>query len=100
MSNIYADGRIIDAILALMLLEAAGFALHHRRTGRGIATADLLPNLAAGVCLLLALRAALTGWSAVWIALALTGALLAHTTDLRRRWRSRADTAGRERHWP
>jgi hypothetical protein len=46
-------------------------------------------NLAAGACLLLALRAALTqaGWP--WVALFLTAALVAHIGDFRRRLSAR-----------
>ena len=83
--------RLVDLVLLLTALEAAALTLYHRRTGRGIAPGALLPNLAAGACLLLALRAALraalggAGWPP--IALALLGSLLAHLLDLRRRWR-------------
>ena len=73
--------------MALVLVEAALLIAWHRRTGGGVATADLLPNLAAGFCLLAALRAALGGAAWRWIALALLGSLLAHLLDLSRRWR-------------
>ncbi|MEZ5788361.1 MAG: hypothetical protein R3D62_18210 [Xanthobacteraceae bacterium] len=46
-------------ILLLVLAEAVAFAAYHRVTGRGIPFRDLIANLAAGACLLLALRAAL-----------------------------------------
>jgi O-antigen/teichoic acid export membrane protein len=47
---------------------------------------DLLANAAAGACLLLALRAALTGAGWAWVAAALCAALIAHLFDLVRRW--------------
>ncbi len=86
MAELFASGRIVDAILLLTLLEAVFLLLWRRRTGRGPAPADL-GNLAAGGCLLLALRAALA--QAAWplLALALLGALIAHLFDLRQRWR-------------
>lgn len=86
MAGWFASGRIVDAILLLTLLEGAALVAWHRRTGGGPVPADVLGNLAAGFCLLLALRATLAhaGW--VWIAAVLLGALLAHIYDLRRRW--------------
>jgi len=88
MAGLFESGRIVDLILVLTALEALALAVHHRRTGRGVALADLAPNLLAGACLLLALRAALAegwwGWTAFW----LLGALVAHLVDLSRRWRA------------
>jgi hypothetical protein len=84
-AELFGSGRVVDLILALIVLEALALALIHRRTGRGIAPADFLPTLLAGACLLLALRAALAGSGWVWIAAALAGALAAHLADLRRR---------------
>lgn len=87
MAEFIASGRVVDLILALMAVEGTVLAVHHRRTGRGIPLPDLAVNLAAGACLLLALRAALTdaGWTgtAAWLGLALA----AHLADLGRRWR-------------
>ncbi len=78
---------IVDLVMAFVVLEAAALPAWRRRTGAGVAAADLLPNLAAGFCLLLALRAAMAGAAWPWIALALLGSGLAHLLDLRRRWR-------------
>lgn len=78
---------IVDLILVFVALEAVLLVAWHRRTGGGVAPADLLPNLAAGFCLLAALRVALGGAAWPWIALALLGSLIAHLLDLRRRWR-------------
>ena len=76
-----ASGRIIDAILLLVLLEAVLFL----RAGRG---RILLPNLAAGACLLLALRAALTGAPMALLGLWLALAGVAHGLDVAGRWRA------------
>lgn len=82
MSVLFENGRIVDLILVLMLCEAVvicvlGWALRYRIPVRG-----LLFNLAAGACLLLALRAVLTdaGWmmAGIW----LSAALVAHVSDL------------------
>jgi hypothetical protein len=82
----FESGRIVDAILAFMLLEAVLLLAYRARTGRGVGAADLLANLAAGATLLLALRAALVGGTWLWVAAALAAALVAHLADLSRRW--------------
>ena len=77
---------VIMFILAGMLAEAAVLLGYRARTGRGPAPGSLLPNLAAGALLLLALLAALEGAGWPVIALSLLGALVAHVIDLRARW--------------
>lgn len=86
MQELVESGRLIDAILASVLLQFAALASLHRLRGIGPAPRDLWPNLAAGAALLLAVRAALT--DASWIAVAawLACALVAHLIDLHRRW--------------
>ena len=86
MTGLFASGHIVDLILALTLLEAIVVVAYHQITGRGVAPVNLLSNLMAGVCLLLALRSALLGAWWGWIALWLSAALSAHVIDLRRRW--------------
>ncbi len=82
-----ASGRIVDVVIAVTIVEAVMLIALHRRTGRGLAPADVLGTLAAGLCLMLALRAALTGaawgWIVLWIAL--SGVF--HAIDMARRWR-------------
>lgn len=85
--ELFATGRVVDLVLAFMAVEAACLVAYRRRTGRGPRPADLVSNLLSGLCLLLALRAALVGAWWGWIGLALTAALVAHLADLRRRWR-------------
>lgn len=86
MSEFFTTGRAIDLVLAFVLLEAGLLYFLHRRSGRGLAPPALLRLLVPGVCLLLALRAALTAepWSvvAVWLLLSLA----AHLVDLKQRW--------------
>jgi hypothetical protein len=77
--DLFASGRIVDAVLALTVLE--GLLLLWR--GR----ADLMATLLAGLALLAALRLALAGAAWPWLALALLAALAAHLADLARRWR-------------
>ena len=87
MGDLIASGRLVDLILALVVLEAVLVLGYHTRTGRGVAFVDLLCNQLAGAFLLFALRAALThaGWA--WIAVNLSAALAAHVADLGRRWK-------------
>lgn len=85
--GLFGSGRIVDLILALVAVEALALTAYHRVTSRGVAGLDLLANLASGICLLLALRAALTGQSWIWVALALSASLLGHLLDLSRRWK-------------
>ncbi|MGQ0699880.1 MAG: hypothetical protein ACT4PZ_16755 [Panacagrimonas sp.] len=91
MSEIVLSGRIVDWVLALIALEALALWAYHRRTAGGIAATDLLANLASGFCLLLALRAALTDQSWVWVAAALAASLFGHLLDLSRRWKRRPE---------
>jgi hypothetical protein len=86
-SVLFASGRIVDLILAITVLEGVMLVALYRRTGRGVAPADLLTNLASGLSLMLALRGALVGVWWGWIGLCLAGSLVAHLADLRRRWR-------------
>lgn len=87
MAELFASGHLVDFILALVVLEALALTLYRRSTRRGIPVADLLPNLLAGGCLLLALRLSLAGagWTAICACLAAAG--LAHLVDISRRWR-------------
>ena len=85
MADLFATGRIIDLILGLVVLEAVLLALWRGST----LLANLAANLVSGFCLMCALRAALTDAWWGWVALFLTGALVAHLADLRGRFRSR-----------
>ena len=79
---------LIDVVIVVTLLEALALAAYHARTGRGIAPRALLPNFAAGLALMVAVRAGLTGadWGVVATGLLVAG--IAHAADLRARWRS------------
>ena len=86
MAELLLSGRLIDIILLMVALEIV--FLHSLRSRGAPALATLLPNLLAGACLLLALRLALGQASWVWLALALSGSLVAHLLDLRQRWQA------------
>ncbi len=87
MAELFANGRVLDLILAGMALEAVGLILLYRTTGRGVRPARLLPNLLSGMCLLLAMRVGAGGAWWGWVSLALLGALAFHLVDLGRAWR-------------
>lgn len=86
MSGLVTSGRIVDIIIALVALECLLLVAYRKVTGRGITPLDIVFNLLAGACLLLALRAALGGSGWIWIAGWLSAALVAHLADLARRW--------------
>jgi hypothetical protein len=93
MQALFDGGHVVDLILLLMLVEAAALAVVRARRGTGLPLTALLPNLLAGACLLLALRAALTDSGVFSVSAWLTLGFVAHLTDLASRWRSahRAD---------
>lgn len=79
---------LVDAILLLVVAEIVALTLLWRWRRRGVAPADLIPNVLAGGFLLLTLRLVLggAGWMACSASLAAAG--LAHLVDLTRRWRT------------
>jgi hypothetical protein len=87
-ADLFASGRMVELIIGLAVLEGLLLAAYRVKTGRGIAPRALLTNLAAGICLLFALRGALTGAGWPILALWLSAALVAHLADLALRWPS------------
>jgi hypothetical protein len=87
MAELFAGGRILDWIIAAMLVEAFGLAAWHRWSGRGVAPLAYLPNLASGACLLIAMRLALAGLWWGFASTALLAALAFHVLELARNWR-------------
>lgn len=79
---------LVDLAIAITLVELAVLCLLYWRTGRGVAPRDLLPNLVAGLCLMAAVRASITGAGWAWVAAGLAAAGLAHGVDVHRRWRT------------
>ncbi len=78
-SGLFSSGHIVDLILLFMACE---FVVLRLRRGSSI---DLVVTLLPGVCLLLALRCALTGAGWVWVAVFLAASLPAHLLTLRKR---------------
>jgi hypothetical protein len=84
MQSLVSSWRIVDLILLFMLIEVAALLAYRRLTGRGLKPLNLVLMLLPGLCLLLALRAGLTGgWTGVlaWLG----AALVCHAADLWRR---------------
>ncbi len=79
--------RLIDAVIAITVAEAAALWLYKLGTGRGLAPRDFLFNLFAGLMLMLAVRSTMVAVGWFWVAafLALAGA--AHGADMWCRWR-------------
>jgi small-conductance mechanosensitive channel len=85
-AELFATGRIVDLILALVVLETVLLVAWRWRTGGGLALIDIAANLAAGAFLMLALRSALVGDPWTMIVPWLLAGLTAHLFDLWRRW--------------
>jgi hypothetical protein len=77
----------VDVALAVLLIEGALLALYRLRTGKGLSLISIALINAAGIGLLLALRASITGASSLWIALGMTIGGVAHGLDLIRRFK-------------
>lgn len=90
LADLIASGRVVDAIIAFMAAEAVALLVYRRIAGRGPGAADIGVMLLAGLCLLLALRAALTGAGWAWVAAFLAAALVSHLADLALRFRNAA----------
>jgi len=88
MSDVVICLLLVDAVVVVALLELAALVAWHVATGRGLAVADLVANLSAGLCLLAALRSVLSGSAWPLCALWLAGAGVAHALDLWRRTRA------------
>lgn len=87
MQPLITSDRIVDGILALVVIEIVVLGMVRIRRGAGPGWRALVPNLLAGAALLLALRAALTGAAWPWVPLWLAVAGVAHVADLHFRWR-------------
>lgn len=91
--SLAATPHVADGILIFVLLEAIGLLAWHRLTKRGFSPAAVVISLLPGVCLLLALRFALSsgvpadGGAVTGILACLMLSLVAHLIDLFRQMR-------------
>ena len=83
MEGFFASGHAVDFVLAVIAAEFAFLSL--RKSGSRATAMDRILALAPGVCMLLAVRAALTGAPWPWVAAALTASLPFHLADVARR---------------
>ncbi len=74
--------RLCELVLAVSLIELLWFM-----TRRPAGPPGLVPNLLAGLSLVLALRLGLGGAGVLWVAACLAAAGVSHVFDLRARWR-------------
>ena len=81
MQPLFDNGAVVLIILVFVVIEATALAVFHRKTGRGIPMIPMLANLAAGGCLMLAIRAALLDHPWTWIGFLMAVALAAHLID-------------------
>ncbi|MFL9500854.1 hypothetical protein KQX63_07610 [Rhodopseudomonas palustris] len=87
MSELFASGTVVDAVLIFLLVEAIAVIGYWLWRKRGIAPADFLPGMISGALMLLALRAVLAGAGWMVPTLCLMAAGGAHLVDVLRRWR-------------
>ena len=78
--------RILDLVLFVAVLEVVVLFVWLPRSGSHLRLRVLLPNLLAGLALLVALRLVVAGVPLYWWMLMLVIALAAHVVDLRERW--------------
>ncbi|MEE4330023.1 MAG: hypothetical protein V2J10_04095 [Wenzhouxiangella sp.] len=91
MATLFENGRIVDLILLILIAEALVFCvmawIWRDRVDAPPRLRALLFNLAAGGCLLMALRAVMTGADWRFAGAWLGAALVAHLADLYQRFR-------------
>jgi hypothetical protein len=80
-----SSGRAIDVVLGIVALEVAAMAWWLRRKGQPLRISELVGPVLAGVLLMLALRAALTGAGSELVVLFMFLSFPAHLYDLKLR---------------
>ncbi len=86
LAQFFLSGRVVDVAIAITVLEGIALTAYHRATSRGVGPRNFAVNMASGLCLMLALRAALTGASWMVVALCLSASGTLHAFDIWRRW--------------
>jgi hypothetical protein len=85
LKGFFASGHAVDLILVVIVAEFVFLSTRRRRRADRPPLIDRVLAFAPGVCLLLALRAALTDTGWAWVALALAASFPFHLADLARR---------------
>lgn len=83
----------VDAALVVIVVESVFVVMRRHRAAFGKPIAAVLANLAAGLCLMLALRAAVAGAGWPWIVAGLALSGVAHVGDWILGQRRHADVA-------
>lgn len=83
--GLFNSGIVVDIALAVIALEFAILLARAPKEDRKARAVALVLALGPGACLMLALRAALTGGHLVWVAIWLAASLPLHIADLARR---------------
>jgi hypothetical protein len=86
---------MVNAVIAITLIEGVLFILLRKWRAKGPAPADIVCNLAAGLCLLGALRSEIAGMGGLVCAAWLATAGVSHAFDVWRRWPGSPRTAKR-----
>jgi hypothetical protein len=84
--KLFANGAVVDGILAFMVVELIVLILVRKKILPGLRSLELCVSIGAGAALLLALRAALLAQRWPLIGAAFSSALGCHVADLRYRW--------------
>lgn len=90
LEELITTGRIVDIMIAFVIIEVVLLLVFERVTGRGVPPYSLLVNVGAGGSLMLALRAVFSDADWTIIAACLLAALVFHTLDIIQRWGSRS----------
>ncbi len=85
MERLFASGAAVDVVLGVIVLEFAALLAMATAGARRARAVDLVFALAPGACILLALRAALTGGGWATCAFWLAASFPFHLVDLMRR---------------
>jgi hypothetical protein len=97
MGGFLPEASIVDAIIALVAVEAVVLILWRALTGGGLPVAETLANLSSGAALLLALRVTITDASSTYVLALLLIALITHVAHLACRWESPSRTVSNPR---
>jgi hypothetical protein len=79
---------LLDIVLVAVIAEGIVLGLYHRRTGRGMASRELVAFLGAGGSLMVALRVQAGPSLSASFLFALTSALVLHVWFVVQRWRA------------
>ncbi len=82
LQNWVTSGGLVDTVIVITLFEITGLLVFYQQTKRGLKPRDFLLNALSGLCLMVALRDALTSGPWYVIAVWLTLAGVAHTADV------------------